>query len=284
VVGGHRYATIEARDVSTCAITTAERLLCWGRNGSATSSGTGTPTGMIDGVPVQAISVGMHNQSCAVGTDRVARCWGHNDWYQLGRGPLAGYDPNLLPVAGTQAYKGSISLGGFNGCALGVDDTTWCWGDMNPSSADGQDLRDRPMRVPGAPAFVQLEAFGSAGNCGRTASGEVWCWGLNSQDRLGPGAPESTATPVRVTGLPPAAYLDTGDGHACALTTGGEIWCWGGLGAFGEAWRTTPLTEPARFGGTRRFRLMATSLRGVCGVTDDDVAVCAGLSIAGTGL
>lgn len=283
VTGGHRYAAIEARDFSTCAITTAQRLLCWGRNGAASGTGTGTPTGMIDSVPVQAISVGMHNQSCAIGTDGVTRCWGHNDGYQLGRGPLASYDPNILPVAGTQRYKGSIALGGFNGCALGVDDTTWCWGDMNTLPA-GEDLRDRPIRVPGAPAFVQLEAFGSSGSCGRTAAGEVWCWGANWEDRLGPGAPDRVEAPARVTGLPPVVYLDTGGDHACGLTADGAIWCWGWRGAYGEAWRTTPLTQPARFGGTRRFRLLATSANGVCGVTIDDVAVCAGFSIVGTGL
>ena len=153
---------------------------------------------------------------------------------------------------------------------------------MNPTTRT-EDLRDHPIKVPGAPAFTQLEAFGSGGNCGRTASGEVWCWGWDWEDRLGPGAPDRVETPRRVMGLPAASYLDTGSDHACALTTGGEIWCWGWSIAYGESWRTTPITAPVRVGGTRHFRLMATSLQGVCGVTDDDVAVCYGGAISGTG-
>jgi alpha-tubulin suppressor-like RCC1 family protein len=279
VTGGHVFTAIEARDISTCGLTTAKQLRCWGRNAGATRSGT--PTAVLDTVTVQAFAVGMHNQSCAIGVDAVTRCWGHNDTYQLGRGPLSGYDAATLPVAGSQRYKASVSLGGFGGCAIGIDDSTWCWGDMN-GVTPGDDA-DRPVKVAGAPAFVQVESFVNGGSCGRTANGEVWCWGENSGDQLGFSTPSRTVTPIRIAGLPAVTRIDTGYGHGCGLTAGGELWCWGGLGTTDQGWRVASGTRVARFAAPLVFRAFATASSGVCGITVLDETICSG-NVPGTGL
>ena len=279
VTGGHVFSAIEARDVSTCGLTTARQLRCWGRNAGATRSGT--PTAVLDTVTVQAFAVGMHNQSCAIGVDAVTRCWGHNDTYQLGRGPLSGYDAAPLPVAGTQAYAASVSLGGFGGCAIGTDASTWCWGDMNGVTPGADD--DRPVKVAGAPAFVQVESFINGGSCGRTGSGEVWCWGENYGGQLGFSSPDRSITPLRVAGLPALTRIDTGYGHGCGITAGGELWCWGGLGLTDQGWRLASGTRVARFAAPRVFRAFATSSSGVCGITVLDETICSG-SVVATGL
>lgn len=279
VTGGHVFTAIEARDQSACGLTTANRLLCWGRNAGATRSGT--PTAVLDTVTVQAFAVGMHNQSCAIGVDAVTRCWGHNDTYQLGRGPLSNYDAAPLPVAGTQTYKASVSLGGFGGCAIGTDDSTWCWGDMNGVTPAADD--DRPVKVQGAPAFVQVESFANGGSCGRTATGEVWCWGENYGGQLGFRSPASTITPMRVTGLPAVTRIDTGGSHGCGLTAGGELWCWGVLAVTDQGWRTPGESRVTRVAAPRLFRAFATSSSGVCGITVLDETICTG-SAPGTGL
>ena len=72
--------------------------------------------------------------------------------------------------------------------------------------------------------FVDLLGVDPA--CGLTASGEIWCWGDNTNGFLGrPGS--FSVEPVRI--ISDQQFVDIVDSERglCALTIGGAEYCWG---------------------------------------------------------
>ena len=82
---------ISTRWFHACAVTTSGGLECWGFNaygqiGNGTTTDSATPldvTGLTSGVSAVAIGFG---HTCAVTTAGGLKCWGRNDWGQLGDG------------------------------------------------------------------------------------------------------------------------------------------------------------------------------------------------------
>ena len=59
------------------------------------------------------------------------------------------------------------------------------------------------------------------------ALGTVWCWGDGGQGRLGNGASQASARPVRAGALQDVADLGTTGGSTCAVAADGRVFCWG---------------------------------------------------------
>jgi alpha-tubulin suppressor-like RCC1 family protein len=79
--------------------------------------------------------------------------------------------------------------------------------------------------VPGLSNVVAISA-GRFHSCALTASGDVFCWGDNSDDQLGTTA--STIGPNQVAGLGAGvSAVAAGGAHTCALVAGGGVMCWG---------------------------------------------------------
>ena len=69
---------------------------------------------------------------------------------------------------------------------------------------------------------------GYAHTCARKRTGELFCWGKNSQGQLGIGRTGDRATPVHVETLgADVATIGMGRNHGCAHKTDGTLWCWG---------------------------------------------------------
>ena len=269
VAGDHRFVRIDAGDATSCGLTAANRLLCWGAN--AIPRNARSPVAILDSIPSGSFAVGMHNQSCAVATDGVLRCWGRNDTHQLARGPLTGYDTLPLPAAGDVRLR-AAAVGWGGGCGAGTDDRAYCWGTMSAYQGDGAP-RDRPLEVPGASPFAQV-VVGATHACGLTPDGEAWCWGGNARGQLGGATVTSTGTPQRVGGGHAFVRLDSGLDHACGITEAGEVWCWGDGSAYGYGATTSESPPPRRFATPRRFRTFATAPAATCGVTLENVLLC----------
>ncbi|MCB9604071.1 MAG: hypothetical protein H6722_29125 [Sandaracinus sp.] len=95
------------------------------------------------------------------------------------------------------------------------------------------------------PPLVEVGA-GSGHACGRSASGEVWCWGNNHEAQLGRETPTSSEAPVRVADLGVASALVVGRSHACAIVEEGAVRCWGAshegqLGVDPGTWMPRPV-------------------------------------------
>lgn len=92
-VPNSKFLSLDAGREHTCGVTTANRLLCWGKD----SLGQSTPLGGSDYLSVH--SNGFANFSCALTLERKVRCWGSNRHRQLSV-PSAIAAPPPLEFAG----------------------------------------------------------------------------------------------------------------------------------------------------------------------------------------
>ena len=235
-------AAVSSGARSSCALTTAGGVLCWGvrlGNGvsGAKSSVPVTPTGLEAGV--RAVSVGW-DVSCVLMQDATVRCWGSNSRGELGTGgdaTQAQLSPVTVPeLTGVLA----VSAGGVHVCALMDTRTVKCWG-YNAYGQVGDGSMDAagvfvPTDVVGLSDISSIEA-GGYHSCAITSSGGAMCWGQDQYGELGDGANQNSAVPVAVTGLSSGvASLAGGEYHTCAVTTSGSAKCWGAnnIGALGN--------------------------------------------------
>jgi len=94
---------------STCVQLETGEVRCWGNNtygqlglGTVDQLGDNEAPSTVDpidiGVDVTQISAGWH-QACARGTDYTVRCWGRNEYGQLGQGTIVNIGDDELPAS-----------------------------------------------------------------------------------------------------------------------------------------------------------------------------------------
>ncbi|MBN2192981.1 MAG: hypothetical protein JW751_09210 [Polyangiaceae bacterium] len=149
----------------SCAIGANGVVKCWGQ-GNYGQLGLGDtehrgndPDEMGDGLPAvdlgpgrtaQALAVGEHH-TCALLDNSGVRCWGENEFGQLGlgdterRGDEPGEMGSALPYVslGTGRTAIAIAAGADATCALLDDDSLKCWGLNDQAQLGLGDSRDR---------------------------------------------------------------------------------------------------------------------------------------------
>ena len=95
----------------------------------------------------------------------------------------------------------SIAAGITHTCALTTQNKAYCWG-----QGDGDRLGNNSIASSRIPAAVQMPAgvsfqsiaAGSAHTCALTATGQAYCWGVNSQGQLGNNSTTGSRTPAAI--------------------------------------------------------------------------------------
>jgi hypothetical protein len=205
----------------TCALRADTTVACWGSNRSG-ELGDGTTSDSLTAVEVAAddsgaaltdvvaIAVGGGFSqgfgggfTCALLVDGTVRCWGNNDFGQVGDGrpieSFAGMPPVTTPTAVVAAAGSPNPLSGATaitaGCALLADTTVTCWlGPERQSTVidpvSGNSLSD-----------VEVVASGGFGFCAVIVDGTILCPG---SDPPSPGLVILLPTPEPIATAEPA--------------------------------------------------------------------------------
>ena len=174
-----------------CALTIAGGVKCWDWLGDGTSNG-GSPTPRSTPVDVVGLTSGVvsisagRRHTCAVTTAGGVKCWGRNEFGELGDGTTADRAAPV-DVVGLTSGVAAISAGWRNTCALTVMGGVKCWG-MNFSGQLGDGTtadRAAPVDVVGLTNGVAVVSAGGSHTCTVTRAGGVKCWGNNRPRHAG---------------------------------------------------------------------------------------------------
>jgi alpha-tubulin suppressor-like RCC1 family protein len=225
----------------SCLVTSNGGAKCWGRNtygqlGDGTTTARSKPTdvsGLTAGV--LAIEASAYYHTCAITTGGGVKCWGYNNYGQLGDGTATTrYTP--ANVSGLASGVSALAPGYDHTCALTSAGGVKCWGRNNYGQlGDGTTTtRYTPTNVSGLSSGVIAIAAGYYHTCAVTTAGQVRCWGYNIYGQLGDGTTTTKYTPNTVSGITSGATaIATGYYHSCAIVSGGAK-CWGYNTTYGQ--------------------------------------------------
>ncbi|MCG8423502.1 MAG: DUF2341 domain-containing protein [Proteobacteria bacterium] len=189
------------------------------------------------------------NYTCAVADDGGVRCWGHNEYGQLGASHTdrIGDDelPNSAGAADVGGPVGQIVTASTHTCGLLDGGAVRCWGynrhgqlgyghtDYLPGSPRTMPPDDVELIEPDSSETVVQLATGWGHTCARMDTGAVRCWGSNGNGQLGSGNTDHIGD--NQGEMPPgdvnvgASVIDISAGrlHTCALVDTGMVRCWG---------------------------------------------------------
>jgi len=233
------FGTISIGVASTCAITSASEVQCWGGN-HVGQLGNGNQNDSFVPVQVQGLSGSIDSviatpyNGCVLETGGGMKCWGSNHRGQLGDGTTNSSGNTATQVLGLTSGVKAMAGSEFFNCALLHSGEVKCWGEpyIDLDNDGIEDSSNIPVTIPGLPQdIVAISAGGGKFTCVASAATGVWCWGANALGQLGDSSNIDRFTPVRVSNLTTSiASLSSGQGHTCIVTNSGAVKCWGGNG------------------------------------------------------
>jgi alpha-tubulin suppressor-like RCC1 family protein len=178
--------------------------------------------------------------------DGTVRCWGGNNYGQLGMQSPSTVRATREVIPGLRDVT-QLASTDYTTCALLRDGTVQCWGRAQYGQLGDGSTADRfaPGPVPGLANVAELTG-GMQSFCARLRDGTVSCWGPNMNGEAG-GSGEHPQ-PTAVAGVAGAVQLAAGNNHTCARLENGTVSCWGrdpqGSGGAERPSSGTPTTIP----------------------------------------
>jgi len=250
-------AAIAAGGTHACGLTSTGAVECWGDNRYG-QLGDGTKTRRASPVAVSSLSGGViavtagGGHTCALTTAGAVKCWGENDYGQLGDGTKANRTVPA-PVSGLTSGVTAIAAGGQHTCALTRRGAVRCWGrNLAGQLGDGTTkTRTRPTALSELARGVAAVAAGRNHTCALMRAGGVRCWGDDGSGQLGDRKKADRRLPAKVSRLARGvAAIAAGGSHTCALMNGGHVYCMGqnGHGQVGDGTKKQRRTRVAVVG------------------------------------
>lgn len=281
------FVAVSAGILHTCALTTTNRVYCWGWNdegqvGDGSRSDRRYPS-QVAGTGTYASVTAGGGHSCAVTTSGAPQCWGFNFSGQLGDGSTTGRSTPVTVSGGLTLSV--LDAGGTFNCGIAADSTAHCWG-WGGTGQLGDGARPAAQTTPvatvGGLKFTAVSG-GTQHSCGLAADSTAWCWGDNGFGQLGNATSTDTTRPVAVSGGLKFAAITTGYFHTCALAPNGDAYCWGdnSAGQLGDTLVVGSANTPRLVLGGHAFASISTGAVHTCGVTVGGAGYCWGSDVSG---
>ena len=261
-----RPTAIAAGSSHTCALLDNASVKCWGKNnkgqlGINSSANMGDDSGEMAALPTvnlgtgrtaTAIDAGSFH-SCALLDNASVKCWGRNNYGQLGINNSAnmGDDSGEMAVLpsidlGTGRTATAIAAGEYHSCALLDNASVKCWGNnnrgqlgINSSSHMGDDSGEMavlPSIDLGTGRTATAIDAGGSHTCALLDNASVKCWGHNNSGNLGIDNNTNMGDDSGEMAVLPTVNLGTGRTataialgyyYSCALLDNASVKCWG---------------------------------------------------------
>ena len=276
-VGPAAWSRVHAGTFNTCVERPSlAQLSCWGNNFRGqlglgqSGENIGDGSGEM-GVQLGSMSLGTQGETVAemhfarqfacalLGPARVVKCWGANEFGQLGLGDAnhrgdgsdeMGDSLPALSLAASAPTTGlrHVATGDEHACAILADGLVKCWGHnlvgqlgLGDTTTRGDQSGEMGTALPSVALGTGLTAVqivaGAYHTCVLLSDGRVKCWGSNGYGQLGLGdtsrrgdGPGEMGDALPSTELGAGVVVDTlyaGGNSTCALTTTGRLKCWG---------------------------------------------------------
>jgi alpha-tubulin suppressor-like RCC1 family protein len=324
---GRGALAMELAGEHTCVLLTTQDVACWGdgyrgRLGSGDDRDLGDVAGDMGGsLPIVDLGLGRtatgvtagENHTCALLDGDTVKCWGWNDFGQLGYGDredrgdeLDEMGDSLLAVdLGTGRSATAIAAGAEHTCAVLDDATLRCWGRNSHGQLGYGDVEDRgdelgemgdsllPVDL-GEGRTATALAAGKDHTCALLDNAAVKCWGGRLTARIG-DEPDEMGNHLAVVDLgtgSAATAIAAGRHHTCALVEDVGLKCWGrnNAGQLGygdtdgrgdgadEVGDARPVIE---LGEGRTATAVAAGGEHTCALLDDSSLKCWGANTSG---
>jgi alpha-tubulin suppressor-like RCC1 family protein len=215
--------------------------------------------------------------TCALLSDRTVRCWGSNQFGQLGDNgaEMSSVQPVSVATSNGAALSGvtAISAGDYFSCALLSDGSVDCWGGYLTTSElgvlDGMDAATYDAKTAQAVTWVvgaaAIASCSGSSTCVVTTSGTVKCWGT----ALGGGA-----NVPAISDLSGVKAVAPGYEASCALLTAGTVTCWG-------VWPQGTEDYPTAVPGLTGVTAITETQEVACALSGDGTVACWGFGTGG---
>ncbi len=263
---GTGVASLAAGELAWCAVLVGGSLKCWGFNdhgqlglGNTSYQAGPSPFAAIPTVPVGGVKqVSMSTHTCAILLNGALKCWGNNEFWQLGygdnvdRGTMPGQVAALAAIdLGVGRTALQVGVGKEHTCALLDDGTVKCWGGnqagqlgYGSTTSLGDNRNEMGANLPaielGPGRTATALSVGGEHTCVLLDDRSIKCWGRNTCGAVGDGSslprgdlPNEMGANLPAVALPAGRSAlavraaPAGLGHTCALLDDGSVTCWG---------------------------------------------------------
>jgi len=210
------------------------------------------------------------------------RCWGHNDFGQLGSGTPSTMASVPLDVM-RLADASQIDLGNNHSCAARTSGLVSCWGDGANGRLGTGDETQQPAPTDTMFANAAEVACGYDFTCVRGTDRSVSCVGSNGAGQLGSEVGAQSLTPVLVPGVSAISLsAPTYGTYACAVRMDETVVCWGNnsSGQLGDGTQITR-SQPMAVPGLSEVLQLTTGTDHACALLRSGQVLCWGSNVYG---